>query len=498
MLFKPVDTKLWDMFILPHDGTYYLFYLQLRQHPWDGYGLATSSDLVHWTDHGTILSTDTGTGGMGTGMVWRVGDRWMLNYSLGQHGSQRIYFAESDDLFHWRKLPRDIVCAPDPRWYECTGDTTSGSARWDTIWVIPQPDGTFVGVVTATAKGAPAGANGVAGLVSSRDGIHWQTEPPASQPCGMGWAEVVGHVQFGPRHYLFVGSSSGLGARFDPVHSATGKSGGMYVMMADDVRGPYRLVDGDPLLLGCRDAPPVWAYLPTYCARACHVGDQTLLYHQWMPRDHFLDAWLGTLKVLEESAPGRLALRYWSGNDVLRGPCVFDLADAPAPLTPTPQAIPAGTWESAGGSLRGRTGASALAYFACDVPYHAGVVIEADLALSGDGAAGLFFGVDAQDADNPYEGVACLVNARGLYEFGCVRRSVCGPTFTPENHVVRPSAAGEVHRWRVLVRGEFVELYVNDDLIQCFGFSRVPTRNVGVFVERGEVHLGTLRLHRFA
>ena len=95
-------------------------------------------------------------------------------------------------------------------------------------------------------------------------------------------------------------------------------------------------------------------------------------------------------------------------------------------------------------------------------------------------------------------GVAGLVNARGLYEFGCVRRSVCGPTFTPENHVLRPSTADGTHRWRMLVRGEFVEVYVDDDFVQCFGFSRPPVRNVGLFVERGEVHLDSLRIHPFA
>ena len=57
MLFKPKQTKLWDAFILPHDGTFYLYYLQLSQEPWDGYGLAVSDDLVHWEDRGTILET---------------------------------------------------------------------------------------------------------------------------------------------------------------------------------------------------------------------------------------------------------------------------------------------------------------------------------------------------------------------------------------------------------------------------------------------------------
>src|ERR1035437_3568375 len=332
MIFKPDHTKLWDTFIMHHGGTFCLFYLQLRYKTWDGYGLATSKDLIHWTDRGTILATEPGTGGMGTGAVWRAGGRWILNYSLSKEGSQRVYFAESDDLLSWRKLPRTVVCAPDPRWYECTGATTSTNARRDSIWPIPLDEGGFLGVLTASAKDGHPGANGVAGMVSSADGITWNAEPPVTEPCGFGWAEVgCHHVRFGDRHYLLVGGG-GTGARFDPVYTPTGKSVGMYVMVSDSVRGPYRFAPGDPLLLGCRNAPLNWAYVPTYFGRVFSFQGLTLYNHHWMPRTNFVDAWLGTVKVLKEVEPGRLALSYWRGNDGLMGTRGFTLAEAgPAP-----------------------------------------------------------------------------------------------------------------------------------------------------------------------
>ncbi|MBU4367097.1 MAG: hypothetical protein L6437_10245 [Kiritimatiellae bacterium] len=501
MIFKPENSKLWDTFIIHHEGTFYLFYLQFRKSAWDGYGLAVSEDLIHWEDRGTILTPEPGEGGMGTGMVWRVKDRWMLNYSLygaadGLFAGQQIYFAESEDLLTWRKLPKDIMSAPDPRWYECSGGQVSCGARWDSIWVTQQPDGTFLGFVTANAK-EPAGANGVAGLVSSVDGIHWKTEPPASEPCGMVWAEFGGYVQFGARHYLLVGSSSGGGPRFDPVYNSSGKAGGMYVMMADNVRGPYRFVPGDPMLLGCRNAPPNWAYIPTYFARTCQLNNQTLLYHHWMPRNNFLDAWLGTVKLLEEEAPGKLVLKWWPGNENLKGTKLFEVGDKPDLVTPSPQAVPSGKWECAGGVIRGKTAGASLAFFETDACYNDGMVIESEFRISGNGAAGLFIGTREHGAEKPYEGVGCLLNMRGLFEFGRITGGIGGPAFMAENHVDWPIATCTFIKLTILVRGEFVEVYADGRLVQCYGFSKPAARNIGVFAERCEVEVRGLRMFKF-
>lgn len=497
MLFKPTKTMLWDTFILPHDGKFYLYYLSLEHRAWDGYGLAISDDLVHWEDRGVFLQADPTVSGMGSGSVWRASDRWILNYSYGNGGSQRIYFAESDDLIDWRPLPREIECAPDPRWYECTRETTSTCARWDNIWAVPQEDGSFLGFVVACGQGGPAGANGVVGMVSSPDGVHWQAEPPVSLPCGMVWAEASCYFRIEDRHYLLVGSNTCLGARFDPVYSPCGKAGGMYVMIADDIRGPYRFVQGDPLLLGARNAPPNWVYIPTYYARVMEWEGQFLLYHHWLPRANFVDAWLGTVKVLREDAPGRLSLHYWPGNEALKGKCLFNLAQAGEPAAPYPQAHPIGAWKAEDGTLTGTSGATSLAYFPLEGAYADGVVIEAEITVHA-GAAGLFFGSEQHGAENVYDGIACLLNARGLYEFGRVIGSVAGPTFFAENAIERPVLIGRRATWRLLLRSEFVEMYVDDALVQCYGFSTPPVMNIGFFLEMGEMTVQEMRVYAFS
>ena len=59
--FKPRDVHQWDTWVFHHDQTYYLYYLIASQwQGWDGFGVATSKDGVHWEEQGTpVLKRDT-------------------------------------------------------------------------------------------------------------------------------------------------------------------------------------------------------------------------------------------------------------------------------------------------------------------------------------------------------------------------------------------------------------------------------------------------------
>ena len=112
MIFKPeIAARLWDTWLYYHDGRHYLFYLH-RMHadgPYDGMSVATSDDGVHFADRGPIIHKAKDANWLGTGMVWRAGDRFMLNFSEERGGVQEIFFAESDDLLQWRRLPASVL-----------------------------------------------------------------------------------------------------------------------------------------------------------------------------------------------------------------------------------------------------------------------------------------------------------------------------------------------------------------------------------------------------
>ncbi|MCX6877093.1 MAG: hypothetical protein NTW21_25275 [Verrucomicrobia bacterium] len=100
MTFKPAEGRMWDVCVFHHDGTYHLGYTANSQGVPTGFGVATSSDGVHWKDRG-IVRKETGSG-----FIWKSPDfqqdgKFQYNTVVFSYPGpgQRIGFLESSDLF---------------------------------------------------------------------------------------------------------------------------------------------------------------------------------------------------------------------------------------------------------------------------------------------------------------------------------------------------------------------------------------------------------------
>jgi hypothetical protein len=93
--------------------------------------------------------------------------------------------------------------------------------------------------------------------------------------------------------------------------------------------------------------------------------------------------------------------------------------------------------------------------------------------------------------------MAILFNRLGYVEFGLVNYHVCSPAFLPENEVVWPIGEDEDIRLRLLIKGEFIEAYIDDKLVQCYGFSRPVISHIGLFAELCSVNLKSLKAFEF-
>jgi hypothetical protein len=128
---------------------------------WVAYAYATSSDGVHWTDHGDMLyASQTGEEqscanagyALGSGWVWQnpATGKWLVDFSQTNKlagAGQSIFFAESDTpVGPWRNIStqKSWDFRPDTKYYEYGG-------RWDTIRVVPKeaPAEGFWGFITA-------------------------------------------------------------------------------------------------------------------------------------------------------------------------------------------------------------------------------------------------------------------------------------------------------------------------------------------------------------
>ena len=177
--------------------------------------MATSADGVHWQERGVILRKADGVTWMGTGSTWRspnfeTDGKFQLNFSEWRGDRQTIFFAESTDLLHWKRLGPEFEFQQDVRWYQPKG-------RWDCIYTIPRTGGGLFGYWTADPEGRPG-----VGFGQSLDGVHWEALEPPLFVDGAPHGEAGAVERIGQKYYLLLGS------------------GGMKTLVADQPQGPFR------------------------------------------------------------------------------------------------------------------------------------------------------------------------------------------------------------------------------------------------------------------
>lgn len=288
----------WDTWCFYHDGIYYLYYLITECSGGEGFGVATSSDGVHWNDHGwAIRASDQMLTFLGTGSVWPdpVNEgRFLCNYSEhrmdGDKQRQCILFAWSDDLINWHKFGDNYIFWIDEDHYERYG-------RWDCIFAIPRSEGGYWGTWTASPKGGTYDDGGI-GIGFSEDGLNWQALPapeiipPANESGAMLEIDDKIHTMFG----RFKGES------------------GMNAYVADSLEGPFRQSEKNNHLL------KAWH---TYFSRFFETPAGTLINHHSMNGEHNESkrsrTFVAPFKKLSIDADGTQRWLWWSGNEVLKG-----------------------------------------------------------------------------------------------------------------------------------------------------------------------------------
>jgi len=108
-----------DMMVINDNGTYYMF-AEGRD---DIAHLMTSSDRIHWTEHGPLDIRYTNgeplsEGPYGTPTAWKENGTWYLFYERGDLG---IWLATSTDMKQWTNVQDDPVIAIGPEAYDKYG-----------------------------------------------------------------------------------------------------------------------------------------------------------------------------------------------------------------------------------------------------------------------------------------------------------------------------------------------------------------------------------------
>ena len=311
MIFKSkLFSATWDTWMYYHNGTYYLYYLITQTGYGEGFGVASSADGVHFTDHGAaILASENMQIYLGTGAIWKASDfetsgTFICNYSEWRKHldgvRQNILFATSKDLIHWEKCGDIFMFSPDGDLYK---EYRSVWARWDTINTIDRPEGGYYGFFTAVPKDRRIGF----GLGESIDGLSWAALPPPEVALGpfseVKKTEVATVCEHAGRIYLLIG---GVVHRY-----------GVGVYTADNVFGPYVPAEINFGIFSNAH------FEHAYYTRFFHAGDSLLCNHHAILRqqnDYGRPiTYLAPIKRVAFDEAGILRLMWWEGNQAAKG-----------------------------------------------------------------------------------------------------------------------------------------------------------------------------------
>jgi len=481
MVYRPSVGRFKDSFILWHQGQFYLFsmYTPDDDSHFRNVWLATSSDGVHWKHVGPVIKDAPFN--IWAMSVHRVGDRFIINHgSFTQPGVQNVIrFWESTDLVHWTFMGHEADLLPDVRWY-------SPSSRLDCMSVVPVVDNgrtKYYGFAT-----------GPGGFLESEDGIRWSGMPrpqvdwgfvpPPPTPPDEGGFEVGGCHEIHGKYYLVGGWFNYMGA--------TGY--GVYTLIADTPRGPFRADAAAYRLCGNSTR---WVAL---WARFCR-SDADLLVNGYMYSGYTYetgDTWLPPLKTAVVDSGGHLRLGYWRGNDALKG------VPANVDFSACRQAYPnEASRECACNVVAGRLDLQAQperhSILRTNIPttvaildntfdFDRGVIIEGTIQATCRDRRLVAASVGFYLQETAGAGTAILLHSYGRTEIGQMTLSD-RVDFLPED-TIGPGCAAPAgilphtnHSFRLLIRKNMFELYLDDMFVQTFNTTHAPG-SIGLTPER--------------
>ncbi len=492
MFYKPARVgDMWDPYALWHEGAFHMIHMVGTNDA--GYShramcMATSPDGVHWKDLGVIADGREPAIPVFAGCFWRTAGRFIMNHGSvlpgsGRHSDQCIRFWESTDLRNWTYRGDDAAVFPDPRWYGC---------RWDCMDAIPRDGGGFWGYITGDTRDEHPGMS--VGMLQSDDGIEWEAIPPPVIEWGdlpQQMMEVGSCERIDGRYYLILGAFNGyLGNR--------GYS--MFTFVADEPAGPFR-PDVEAYRL-CGSAAETATWLANFCRTPGGLLTTNTIAHACPGPD----VWFAPMKRAVVDAGGHLRLRYWEGNDAVKGAPValaLDQCELAHPETADDHRC----WKHAGNGLRVQArrehfsratdGPFSIAMLPGPLDVRRGVVIEGTMRLEDTfaddatkthmppSAAGLYV------EHAPGSGTAALFETSGLSRIARLAHSESGVELSGEDiagpgcATVRGISPRKTCSFRLLLRRDMMETYVDDRLAQTYYVAPERTGRVGFIVQNG-------------
>jgi len=518
MIYEPESGSIWDPSILYHEGKYYLFSMYTPEdrspnhHVWS----AVSDDGVHWKDVGIVITSESrDVNDIWKPFIAKAGDRFIINHGgLSKPGVQnQNVFWESEDLQHWKMLS---VSEPDPKWY-----FDGPGCRWDAMYTLPKEEGNpeagYWGYITATVTPEMWEKGHMEGMMESEDGVHWTPiAPPVFDfgPFPRNFFDVGGVERIGDKYY-FIGSTGPYMGNWNCAS---------FVFVSDSPTGPFRADEKAFRLMGT-SALPGWPHVQSLPAWARDKdGNRLISNYGPVPWDPATGGpvWMYPLKQAVADEEGHLRLAYWKQNDAVKGtPLSLALDQCNVAYPAVPETESEGGSSSAEPDADYRASASdggivleppkrdphndredrpMLALLDEHFDLEKGIVIEGSIQIETNTSvrpcSGGFY-----IEEGPEIGTALMLEAGDpTWRRTRISRTTIGDSITfnvvdetgPGCATVTGLDNGKQHIFRLWIRRNMFELYIDDMYMQTF-VTRSMTGNIGFICQNGKATLGDLK-----
>jgi beta-fructofuranosidase len=225
---------------------------QEERHHHSSIGHAWSRDLSGWQELPEALAP--GPSGswddlaLWTGSVIKKQGTYYLFYtgrSRKRRWVQKIGLATSTDLIHWSKHPANPILEADPRYY-ATGSSLNrlkNPPAWRDPFVFKdKTTGSYTMIIAARAAGSRQVYNGCLGIAVSPNLLDWKVLPPLFSPGIYDELETPSLIRYRNQCYLFFSTCA---KNYHPEYeNLYGAHDGLHCYRAKKLFGRYTPVNG--------------------------------------------------------------------------------------------------------------------------------------------------------------------------------------------------------------------------------------------------------------
>jgi beta-fructofuranosidase len=508
MNYHPKNMYHWDFWMIERESRLHSFHL-FRLRPgavidpvkleWLGH--AVSDDLINWHEEPMVIPP--GPPGSLDDMKHYTGDvvekdgLYYLFYtgrSSREEGRvQRTMLATSPDLYEWTKYENNPVMEADPRWYTAKRVAERGyGIGWrDPKVVLDENTGWYYAFLAADLPNSDWGERGCVARARSRDLLHWEIMPPAFTPGKYATIEVPDVFLLDGRWYMTILTGIWYGNPRGTFTDPNVNMGTIYAV-SDRLDGEFHELD-DSVLLGTK-------WWESVCCRTVEFQGKRYLFYFQCEREgdndcgeqSFLGGTLTTPKELRTTPEGYLRAVYSPLIEKKVTETLF--RGMPGSLRKDSIHQVNGNWQIDG---KGATGVCHTGWSSVITEESAGPFIMTGKVKMRQGrAAGLVFhapDIDMTVVANAYYGKRRIPFYAVLLDY---ERQMIFFTKLWEFDTLQARSVkleyGKPYGIRIVAKGKFYEVYLDDVLMFNFVRYALPEGHFGLMVENGEAEFSDL------